>query len=205
MKMLREKIYYKSLLLQMRLKMVSIIAVGALTLASCNDAQQERTEDNIDSMAANVEGRVDNMQDNMQEKRDENFVQNVAEMNAEELHMLDLGITKGTHAEVKAAAKKMKADHEKMGQQLTDYASRKNIAMNSPELDHDMEDDKAGTDWDKDWADHMVDAHEKLVRKFERVADDTDDPELRTWANDQLPTLRDHLASAQALKDKLKK
>jgi predicted outer membrane protein len=51
---------------------------------------------------------------------------------------------------------------------------------------------------------HMIKDHQVDIELFETAADDTKlDAELRAYAKNNLPTLRDHLKQAQTIESKL--
>jgi predicted outer membrane protein len=58
---------------------------------------------------------------------------------------------------------------------------------------------KSGADFDKAYLKAMVDEHEDAIKQFEKAAKDKDDPAIQNFAAKYLPTLREHLAQAQAL------
>jgi len=129
----------------------------------------------------------------------------VIHANAKELHLLELAAKKGTSKDVRDAAKKMQPDHEKLGETFHNYAAGTGLVVeaDSSDMKDKMDDDKAGTDWDKNWVDRMVDEHQKMVNKFEE--NNVNDPELKKTVTDALPTLRGHLDMARAMQDKMKK
>lgn len=56
-----------------------------------------------------------------------------------------------------------------------------------------------GAAFDKTFKDYMVKDHKEDIAKYEAQAKSTKNADLRTLANDTLPALRKHLATAQAL------
>lgn len=178
---------------------------AALFMASCSEGTQDNMENEADTAMAKVENKVDEVRADIDEYRDENFVQDVAEMNSEELHLLALGQQKGTNKEVKAAAKKMEAYHNGMGKELQALATAKSYKLDADNDENKdaLANDNAGTDWDKRWADKVVDAHEKAIKKFERGQEKATDPELKAWIDKELPALREHYNAAKELQSKL--
>jgi predicted outer membrane protein len=49
----------------------------------------------------------------------------------------------------------------------------------------------------------MVDDHDDTVELFQDQSDGGDDPQLKKWATDKLPALREQLRMAQQLRDEL--
>ena len=63
---------------------------------------------------------------------------------------------------------------------------------------------KTGVDFDKAYMDDVVDGHKKDVDNFEKASKDAKDPTVKDFATTTLPSLREHLQTAQSLKDKVK-
>lgn len=98
----------------------------------------------------------------------------------------------------------MLTDHEKMGREMKDFATGKNYKM--PDIDTTNSVDinnMQGRDWDKAWADKMVDEHQKLVDKFERNFDMVQDQNLKNIITKNLPTIRSHLVKVKKLQGEL--
>lgn len=184
----------------------NLIFAGALMMASCDSATSEKVEEKVDTMASNIGAAVDSLGNNDADD-DADFVQDVTKSNAMELHMLAQGRTMGTNAELKSAAKKMEADHKKLASEMKEYAAKKNIALDTADMDHhdDAADDKKGAEWDKEWIDDMVEDHEKDIKKFEDAENDVKDPELKAMITKTLPILREHLEMSKKLQEKLNK
>lgn len=175
-----------------------------ISFAACNDASQDKVEEQLDTMTSKVENKVAEVKQDMKDNRDENFVKEAIRSNDMELQMLDAALKNGTIRDVKDAAKKMKRDHEKLGEEMKAYAAGKNITSDAVDNDHnDMANDKPGKEWDKNWADKMVMEHERVVGDFEDGERDLNDPALKTIVTNALPTLRSHLEISKALRDKL--
>ncbi|HEU0197503.1 MAG TPA: DUF4142 domain-containing protein, partial [Nevskiaceae bacterium] len=62
---------------------------------------------------------------------------------------------------------------------------------------------KSGTAFDKAYADTMVQDHQKDVSEFENAQNSAPTQQLRQFASQTLPTLKEHLKLAQQLKSKV--
>jgi predicted outer membrane protein len=58
-----------------------------------------------------------------------------------------------------------------------------------------------GPDFDKKFAQEMLDDHRKAIAALTAARDNTADPQLRKLLNDLLPTLEKHAAAAQKIID----
>jgi len=194
-----------------------LLAGCAVTLSvySCgNGSSSTSTSDStsmtskIDTVMQNAKNAVDtgikDVKQAFQGNVDSNFVCDVYAANWGEINMLQNGIDKGTDATLKKDAKHMIADHKKLSEWLKDYASKNNYVL--PTSADDMGDISANTgkDWDKAWADKMVDGHKKTIDKFESNQDKVKNPDLKAKIVATLPTLHMHLDMVQQLDDKLK-
>jgi putative membrane protein len=60
----------------------------------------------------------------------------------------------------------------------------------------------SGNEFDREFMDAMVEAHEQTVKKLEDRADDSPDP-LQQFAATVLPTVQQHLEQAKEIRAKL--
>lgn len=190
----------------------SIALASVFYGTSCNNAQNEKVNDamdtvaaKVDTLAADVKDKANDLKGDMEEYRDETFVKNAIESNEQELHLLALGQQKGMDKELKAHAKMMEKDHKVLGAKMKAYATKQNYTLNTADTKDALDDDTKGTDWDKKWADKMVDDHQKTIDKFERAESRTNDQALKDIVSGALPTLREHLDMAKRLQEKLNK
>lgn len=109
-------------------------------------------------------------------------------------------------AATQAFAKEMIADHEKTAASLKAFAVSGAIKETIPtDLDSAHQDmlDKlkglSGTDFTKQYLSDQVSAHKDAVSLFERYGKGGDNPALKAWASQTLPTLSHHLDMAEAL------
>ncbi|MNG10828.1 hypothetical protein D3C84_943210 [compost metagenome] len=51
----------------------------------------------------------------------------------------------------------------------------------------------------------MIDGHEKAIDKFTKAAEKANDPEIKTWASNNVAALTAHLQHAKQLKQDLDK
>ena len=61
----------------------------------------------------------------------------------------------------------------------------------------------SGAKLDTEYADDMVEEHEKAVKEFREAARELKDPELRAWAAKTLPMLEQQLDQAKQVKAKV--
>jgi putative membrane protein len=111
--------------------------------------------------------------------------------------------SKAQHAEVKQFAQRMVTDHGKANDELKALARSKNVelptALDKQHRAHvDNLGKQSGAEFDRAYMKHMVDDHKKDVAEFEKQSKSAKDPDLRKWAGEKLPTLREHLKMAES-------
>jgi putative membrane protein len=163
------------------------------------DSEEVATEQNDEKFDNN-----DNKED------DSEYLVAAAETNLSEIEIGKLAQTKGTNAHVKEMGKMLETDHSKALSELQALAAKKSVSLPGVVTDDgkehyaDLNGKAAGNDFDKKFADMMVDGHEDAISKMEDASKNATDAEVRTWAGAQLPTLRMHLEHAKKLQDELK-
>lgn len=137
------------------------------------------------------------------------FVLEAASGGMMEVELGQLAQQKATTQRVKDFGAMMVRDHNKANDDLKNTVSGKVSipATMNDEHQHHVSDlrEKQGIEFDKAYIKMMVDDHEKDISKFESIAKDANDPALKSFADNTLPTLRTHLDSAKAIRTDLSK
>lgn len=138
----------------------------------------------------------------------EDFVMQVSASDLFEIESSKLALTKGDEA-TKAFAQQMVTEHEKTSSELKALLSGGNVkGTPATALTDDRKeeiDDLAkldGAEFNEEYIDDQVDAHEDAVDLFKRYAEGGDNAELKAWAAKTLPALQHHLEMAQGLDKK---
>lgn len=137
---------------------------------------------------------------------EKSFIKDAYESGLTEIAAGKLGQEKAVNADVKSFAQMMVTDHEKANTELKAIADAKGV-----KLDFDAKaktralDSKSAADFDKAFAKQMVKDHEKAVKDFEKASKDVKDAQLKTFVDQTLPKLREHLTHAQGLEAKVGK
>lgn len=120
-----------------------------------------------------------------------------------EVQLGKVAAQKGAHERVKEFGKRMQEDHTKMNERLKKIASAKNVqlpAKLSGKYQSAVErlGKLSGSEFDREYIDHMINAHGEDIQKFEIQAGRAQDPDVRKFAADSLPLLKKHLELAEA-------
>lgn len=134
---------------------------------------------------------------------DRRFVTKAADSGMSEVQLAQLAAQKATNPEVKSFAQKLVDDHSKVNSELMSIASTKNVKIDKDDgkdRAYKRLDGKSGSDFDQEFVEHMIDEHEKDVKLFEKAANDAKDSEVRAFAAKHVDHLRQHLQTAQGLR-----
>lgn len=141
---------------------------------------------------------------------DSTFVTKAAMGNMAEVQMGQLAVQHASNPQVKQFGQRMIDDHSKANDELKKIASQKGETMPTT-IDAK---DKAtidrlsklnGMQFDRAYMDDMVKDHRNDIAEFRRESQSGDDTDLKAFASQTLPTLQDHLKSAEETQKELKK
>lgn len=136
------------------------------------------------------------------------FVNEAASSSMLEVELGQLAQEKAQSQEVKDFAQMMVNDHRQVNENLQAVAQGKNVEI--PQIlkeDHQdkMENlrEKSGQEFDKEYMSIIVDMHEKDIDKFESMRDEVQDPELQSWIDNTLASMRQHREEAERIKEQV--
>jgi putative membrane protein len=139
-----------------------------------------------------------------QGNQDEKFVRDAAAGGMMEVELGHMAAERAASAEVKAFGQRMVTDHGRANQQLMQLATSKGMTL-ARDLPAHMQAERdhlarlSGAEFDRMYMQHMLQDHKKDVAEFEKEAEKGTDSALRTFAQQTLPTLREHLTLAESL------
>jgi putative membrane protein len=128
--------------------------------------------------------------------------------NLQEINSGNLAAQKATNADVRAFGKMMATDHSQSEQNLLRLAHTRDYHIPAAAIDPpppDLNLSKAsGEDFDRMYIHAMVSGHRSTVMMFQNYALTGKDPEVKSFAQQMLPTLKEHLDAIKALDEKYK-
>jgi putative membrane protein len=140
---------------------------------------------------------------------DSGFIKEAAQGGMMEVELGKAAQDKASNEKVKDFGKRMEQDHSKANDELKKVASDKGVQLSS-DLDkkHKSKVDKltklSGVDFDRQYMRDMVSDHKEDVKKFQNEADKGKDADLKKFASQTLPTLKEHLQLAESTADAVK-
>jgi putative membrane protein len=135
-------------------------------------------------------------------KTDATFLTDAIQINLAEISVGDLAQKNGGSDDVKSFGKMLVEDHTASNTKATSLAQANGITPpNEPNAAekklHDELAKLSGMEFDREFAKAMVEGHEDAIAKFEAASKGDDD--VAKFAQETLPTLQEHLKTAQSL------
>jgi putative membrane protein len=134
--------------------------------------------------------------------QDREFVNKAATGNLAEIELGRVAAQRAARPSVRSFGERMVTDHGRSNAELTSLARSKGIEVPtalepSQQAVRDRLSALSGNDFDRAYVSEMVRDHTEDIALFERAAEISTDPDLKAWAAQSLPMLREHLALAR--------
>jgi len=164
-------------------------------------------QENKDSKEIAKEENKEKFEDK-DDKKDANFLVAAAEADLIEIELGKLAQTRGG-AKVKDLGKLLEEQHTESSNKLKELAAKKQITIPTTITEkgqekYDKLSKKDDKDFDKAFIEEITDLHKDAIDKFEKAGKDSEDEEVRSFANAQLPILNEHLGHAHAAENEEK-
>ncbi len=132
----------------------------------------------------------------------ESFIKEAAKGNNFEIAMAEIAERKAQDSQVKQYAAMLRREHQKANDQLKPIARAHGVSLTTAE--GNMHEDKmhdlnqaSGSEFDKQYITDMLRDHQKDIAKFEKASQQLQDSDVKQYAENTLPTLRQHLQRAK--------
>lgn len=136
------------------------------------------------------------------------FMANAARGDMMEVQLGNLAAQKASSNDVKQFGERIATDHSQLGQKLQQLAS--NLKLKLPqELKPEQQnvvsrlEKLSGKAFDREYMKEMVNDHVKDISEFERAASQATNADIKQFASEALPTLREHLKTARDVAGKM--
>jgi putative membrane protein len=141
---------------------------------------------------------------------DATFVQKASESNLVEIALGELAARQASNPRVKEFGSKMATDHGKVSKELADVASKNGIKVTTvmSKSHRDMIDNmskRQGADFDSEYMNHQVKAHEASKTLFSNQAKNGQNADVKAFASKTLPVIEEHLNMAREVAKSVKK
>lgn len=141
-----------------------------------------------------------------QAAQDEGFMKKAAEGNQFEIQLAPIAQENAGSDQVKQMAQKIADDHRKANEKLEKIAASQNVALPTKAV-KESEIKKLsklkGAAFDREYVKAMVRDHKHDIKEFQKEASKGKNPQVKQFASNALPTLREHLQLAERTRTNL--
>ena len=186
--------------------LASVMAVTVVAFAACRDA------DYADRDSAAVVTDTTAVGGNVEAYSDANAVAFIQTVNTGEIEAAALAKTKATDLEIKAFARQMETDHTKMKNEVAEAAQRLGLSATATDEevleDHqedmrEMNEAKAGKEFDDKFIDEQVEAHKDALDEIDDAIEKTQNAEFKALLQKARGAVDGHLKRAEQLDKKV--
>ena len=189
------------------------LGLGFLLGISCNNSTPDSVKEAQKENSANTDSlekkkSVTDSSTVVPTKQDADFLVKAASGGMLEVQLGKLAQSNAGKQGVKDFGAMMVQDHSKGGETLKSLAMGKHIVLpDSVSNDQKKERENLmkvhGIDFDRSYITLMVKDHKDDIDEFEKAAKNANDPDIRAFAQNTVPMLRQHLDSARSLDKKI--
>jgi len=135
---------------------------------------------------------------------DNKFIQQATQHGLAEVQMGQLIVQNAQNAELKSFGQRLITDHNQANQQLAQIAAQKSVTIpTQADATHQQMMSQlsslSGTEFDRTVTKDAVRDHERDIKLYQNAANNLQDPELKAFAQQNLPILQQHLDMAKQL------
>ena len=188
------------------MKKSMIYLLPVVMLFACNNAADDTVEkaDSTNKANADSSGKRDGV---ATDEKSSEFLVRAANSGMAEVELAKIAQSKATLNDVKKLATMLLQDHTNANTQVKSFAAQRNVALpdsisgDKRDMITDVEKRK-GKDFDKEYIDRMIKSHNDGIDLFENARSNATDVDIKNFADKTLPTLRMHLDSAKAIRQR---
>ncbi|HKO81061.1 MAG TPA: DUF4142 domain-containing protein [Chitinophagaceae bacterium] len=187
----------------MKTRILLLLTLPIVLLACNNEAKD--SVDKADSInEVKQDSAVINPQAIVTDEESTTFLVKAANNGMAEVQLGELAQQKATNQKVKNFGAMMKTDHSAAYDLVAALASQRKVTLPAAIGDaqkKDIEDlnKKSGSGFDRAYIKTMIRAHNETIDLFKQAADKVKDTEVKTFIDNTLPKLKNHLDSAKAI------
>jgi putative membrane protein len=185
-----------------------LLALLTAAAPGCNNEAKDSVEKADSANEVKQDSATVNPQAIVTDEESTMFLVKAANSGMAEVQMGELAQQKAVNQQVKNFGAMMKTEHGAANETVRTLAAQRNVTLPQAIGDiqkKDIEDlnKKSGTDFDKAYIKTMIRAHNETIDLFEQAASKANDAEVKTFINNSLPKLRNHLDSAKLIQKKI--
>ncbi|MBD1398895.1 DUF4142 domain-containing protein [Pontibacter sp. JH31] len=176
----------------------ALLMLGSFGCAGDDSIEQAADQSTQQFEAAGVQGM----------KNDALFMAEAASANMLQVQLGELALERAVSPEVKEMAQEMTAGHRKVVEDLENIAVQGNFVLptmlgSAHQKVYDEVSGETGIGFDLAYIKRIREEHESLLDRYEDMAENAKDMDVKQFASKQLPLLRQHLQKAEQLEDRV--
>lgn len=183
------------------MKKIMIVALLSSTGLAAAPAFAQTVQTPPRQSQPQAQGAGSDQQGSAQQSSEQDFVRRAAIANLMEIQSSRLALQRSQNQDIRDYAQQMIRDHQTTMSGLTragqGIATPESLTGEYRSLLRELR--RAGQNFDREYVDLQIDVHEDTIDLFEQYAKSGNNSTLQQFAQQTLPTLRNHLRSAQEL------
>lgn len=190
-------------------KTITLLALFTIIATACNNDAKDSVEKADSANEVKQDSTAVNPRAIQTDEESTTFLVKAANNVMAEMEMGELARQKAVTQEVKDFGAKMKTENSIYNDIISGLAKDRHVTLpeamgDIQQKDRDALSRKTGTDFDKAYINAMTRAHTETIQLFGQAADRSNDAELKTFINNTLPKLKNHLDAAKMIQQKIK-
>jgi putative membrane protein len=188
---------------------LAVLALMCLSFFGCSQ-QKGASQKEYSSQQSGGSAQQQQAEANPQQQLspDQQFIAEAAQDGRAEVQLGQMAQRKASDPGVKRFAQRLVTDHMKANQQLESLPQAGQVKQpaNTPDERRTTTDQLSGLsgkEFDRRFMDEMVRDHEKAVSRFQEAASGASDQQVKQFAAQILPVLKQHLQTAKSLQARL--
>lgn len=198
-----------------RLMLLGAASLAALALAACGENNTDVAANTTPTMTTpdSTAAPASTADHEAMVRKAQDFVNEAGQAGLVEIKTSEIALKKTKNAEIKKFAQMMLDDHKAAGDALKAAASAAALAPPPETLDdfhmrriNDIVETDGDQDFDADYINMQVDAHNDAIKAFEDYSKDSNAlAQVKDFADKTMPTLTAHKTEAERIRDLIKK
>lgn len=202
------------------MKKLILSSMALIAIIACEKKETTSASGSVDSSAVTADTSVTmtdstsvapttNQSNSDLTNQDKKFADAAAQGGMAEVMLGELASSNGTNASVKSLGAMMVKDHGKANEELKSWASATGYSLPSSvnaeqKKTYDELKAKKGAEFDRMFADVMVNDHKKVLAAFKKESTEGSEASLKSFATKTVPTLEHHLMESEKTKSTVK-
>ncbi len=186
-----------------------LLIAMSLLIWACNNEAKDSVEKADSINEASIDSPAAQQPAVMADEETSSFLVKAANGGMTEVKLGEIAQKNAGNQRVKDFGSMMVHDHSAANEKVKTLAAQRNVTLPmavSDESQKDIDDcsKKTGREFDKAYMSDMVKKHQATIDMFEDAANKLNDADVKTFINNTLPKVREHLDSAKAIQKQLK-